>query len=86
MANHHKQTPATMAGVLFCPALSVEDTLRPIAIQCNKHYLSTDFKTDKAFYDNASESQSAGGANVAGAERRSAAGLSRARRAGGGDD
>jgi len=41
---------------------------------------------DRAFYDDASESQSAGGANVAGAERRRAAALSRVRRARGGDD
>jgi len=75
-----------MAGVLFCTALSVEDTLRPIAIQRNKHYLSADFETNKAFYDDATESQSAAWANVAGAERQRAAGLSRARRARGGDD
>jgi hypothetical protein len=41
---------------------------------------------DKAFYDDASESQSAAGANVSGAEQQRAAGLSRARRARGGDD
>ena len=86
MANHHKQTPATMAGVLFCPALSVEDTLRPIAIQRDKHYLSADFETNKAFYDDATESQGYDGANVASAERQRAAGLSRARRVRGGDD
>jgi len=40
---------------------------------------------DKAFYDNATELQSAGGANVCGAERRRVAGLSRARRARGGE-
>jgi hypothetical protein len=54
MANHHKQTPAIVAGVLFCLALSVEDTLRPLAIRRDKHYLSADFMIDKTFYDNAS--------------------------------
>ena len=58
----------------------------PLAIQCSKHYLSADFKTNKAFYDDASESQSAAWANVTGAERQRAAGLSRVRRARGGDD
>jgi len=70
-----------MAGVLFCPALSVEDTLRPIAIRRDKHYLRADFMIDKAFYDDVTESQGYDGDNVIGAERRRAAGLSRARRA-----
>jgi len=72
--------------LLFCTALSVEDTLRPIAIRRDKHYLSADFMIDKAFYDDATKSQSDAGANVAGAERQRAAGLSRARRSRGGDD
>ena len=61
-------------------------TLRPIAIYLNKHYLSADFKTNKAFYDDATKSQSGTGANVVGAERQRAAGLSRARRVRGGDN
>ena len=75
-----------MAGVLFCLALSVEDTLRPIAIQRDKHYLSAHFKTNKAFYDVAIKSQSAAGANVFGAKRwRVARYRARATRAGGED-
>jgi len=61
-------------------------TLRPLAIRRNEHYLSADFKTNKAFYDDATKSQGYDGANVASAERRSAAALSRARRARGGGD
>jgi hypothetical protein len=67
-----------MAGVLFCTALSVEDTLRPIAIQRDKHYLRADFMIDKAFYDDVTESQGYDGDNVTSAERRSAAALTRA--------
>jgi len=44
-------------------------TPRTLAIQCNKHYLSADFETNKAFYDDATKSQSAAGANVFGAKR-----------------
>ena len=73
-----------MAGVLFCTALSVEDTLRPLAIRRDKHYLRADFMIDKAFYDDATQSPGYDGANVASAERQRAAGLSRARRARGG--
>ena len=61
-------------------------TLRPLAIRRDKHYLSADFETDKVFYDDATKSQGYDGANVAGAERRSVAALSRARRARGDED
>ena len=74
-----------MAGVLFCTALSVEDTLRLLAIRRDKHYLSADFMIDKTFYDDATKSQGEAGTNVTGAERQRAAALSRARRARGGE-
>jgi hypothetical protein len=61
-------------------------TLRSIAIRRDKHYLSADFETNKAFYDDATKSQGYDGANVAGAERQRAAGLSRVRRARGDED
>jgi len=51
-----------------------------------KHYLSAYFETNKTFCNDATKAQSAGGANVFGAERQRAAALSRVRRARGGDD
>ena len=57
LSTRQNKTPAIVAGVLFCTALSVEDTLRPIAIQSNKHYLSADFETNKMFCNDATKAQ-----------------------------